>query len=186
MTITTLTTYLLTAMTTWVPAATHPEGTDKALARYESIARDIAAVALDEGQTPLFAGADGREKTALLLASIASFESYFRADVEEGRARGDNGGSYCLMQIQVGTKTAEGWTGKDLIASRQKCLVAGLNRIRQSFAMCRALPQTFRLAGYTCGRCLEEPKAEQRMSRAIKWLAAHPLPAEKDGGAQGS
>jgi hypothetical protein len=186
MTITTLTTYLLTAMTTWVPAATHPEGAEKAMARYESIARDIATVALDEGQTPLFAGADGREKTALLLASIASFESFFRADVDEGRARGDNGGSYCLMQIQVGTKTAEGWTGKDLIASRHKCLVAGLNRIRESFVMCRALPQPYRLAGYTCGRCVQEPKAEQRMNRAIKWLAAHPLPQEPDPKTQGS
>lgn len=178
MTITTLTTYLLQAMMTWVPAASHPEGLEKALVRYESIAKDIATVALDESQAPLFAGSDGREKTALLLASIASFESFFRADVDEGRARGDHGGSWCLMQIQVGGRTAEGWTGKDLIGSRSKCLVAGLNRIRESFSMCRALPQHFRLAGYTAGRCVEEPKAEQRMTRATKWLAAHPLPAD--------
>jgi hypothetical protein len=182
MTITTLMTYLLQAMAAWVPPAQHPEGTDKAQARYDSIARDIATVALDEAQNPLFAGSDGREKTALLVASIASFESYFRADVDEGKARGDKGGSYCLMQIQVGNgRTPEGWTGPELIASRPKCLMAGMNRIRESFSMCRNLPQAFRLSGYTSGRCTQEPKAEARMNRATRWLASHPLTGDAGG-----
>jgi hypothetical protein len=180
MTIATLTTYLLQAMAAWVPAATQPEGAEKALVRYEAIAKDIAALTLDEAQNPLFAGNDGREKTALLVASIASFESFYRADVDEGRARGDKGASYCLMQVRVGEgKTPEGWTGADLIASRSKCLMAGLNRIRESFSMCKALPQAFRLAGYTAGHCVQEPKAEARMNRATRWLSAHPLPGRE-------
>jgi hypothetical protein len=178
-----LTTYLLQAMTAWVPPSTHPEGAEKALVRYEAIARDIATLSLDEAQNPLFAGSDGREKTALLLASIASFESYFRADVDEGRARGDKGASYCVMQVRVGEgKTPEGWTGRELIASRSKCLMAGLNRIRESFSLCKSMPQVFRLSGYTSGHCGQEPKAEARMNRATRWLAAHPLPARDAGG----
>ena len=179
MTIATLMTYLLQAMAAWVPPAQQPEGTDKAVARYQSIARDIATIALDEAQNPLFAGTDGREKTALLVASIASFESFYRADVDEGRSRGDHGGSFCLMQIQVGNgKTPEGWTGPELVATRSKCLMAGLNRIRESFSMCRTLPQAFRLSGYTSGRCTQEPKAEARMNRATRWLASHPVLAD--------
>ena len=173
-----LATYLVVAMTAWVPPAQHVEGRDKALERYESIAKDIATVAMDEANDPLFAGGDGRQKTALLMASIASFESYYRADVDSGKARGDNGKSWCLMQIQVGTgKTAEGWSGEELIASRNKCLTAGLNKLRVSMAFCRALPLRFRLAGYTHGKCIEDPKSETRMGRATRWLSDHPFPS---------
>src|SRR5262249_4293140 len=99
MSIATLSAYILSAMIAWMPLKVHHrEAEDEARARYQAIAQDIAAVALDENEPPLFAGEDGRTQTALLVASIASFESHFRADVDAGKARGDNGISWCVMQ----------------------------------------------------------------------------------------
>ena len=68
--------YVLAAMLSWVPPAAHvaSEAPQRALERYRVIAEDIVAVALDEGEKPLFGGADGRARTAVLLASIASWE----------------------------------------------------------------------------------------------------------------
>lgn len=169
--------YLLSAMISWMPTKVHHrEGEAAALARYEAIATDIAKVALDENEVPLFAGEDGRTQTALLVASIASYESHFRADVDEGKARGDKGVSWCLMQIQVHGKTAEGWTAKDLIEDRQKCLTAGLHLVRESFTMCKSMPLKHKLSGYTSGHCEGDPASEARIGRAVKWMKEHPPP----------
>src|SRR4051794_30812822 len=101
MQITALAAYLVSAMTTWTPPQHHPEGATAAAKRYESIALDIATVVSDEKEAPVFAGEHGRTQTALLLAAIASFESAYRADVDNGRVRGDGGVSWCVMQVQV-------------------------------------------------------------------------------------
>jgi hypothetical protein len=172
-----LASYLLSAMVAWMPPKVHHrEGEAAALQRYEAIANDIAKVALDETEQPLFAGEDGRTQTALLVASIASFESHFRADVDEGKARGDNGVSWCLMQVQVHGKTAEGWTGPELVNDRTKCLKAGLHLIRESFSMCKHLPLRHKLSGYTVGTCGSDSASEWRIGRAVKWMKEHPTP----------
>lgn len=125
-------------------------------------------------EAPLFEGPQGRAQTALLIASIASFESFFRFDVDSGKVQGDHGKSWCLMQVQVHGKTAEGWRGTDLVGDRQKCLKAGLHIMRGSFQWCRGLKLIDRLAGYTTGTCKEEPYAQQRMRRALVWWKDHP------------
>jgi len=177
MSVSTLATYLLSAMVAWMPPKVHHrEGEAAALLRYEAIATDIAKIALDENEQPLFAGEDGRTQTALLVASIASFESHFRADVDEGKARGDNGVSWCLMQVQVHGKTAEGWTGAELVNDRTKCLKAGLHLIRESFAMCKHMPLRHKLSGYTVGTCGSDTASEWRVGRAVKWMKEHPTP----------
>jgi len=97
-----LASYILSAMISWIPLGNQYErGLDghwlrdsrgyyvqedqaQALARYEATARDIASVALDEDNVPLFRGSDGRVKTALLLAAIASFEGGYHKWVEDG------------------------------------------------------------------------------------------------------
>src|SRR5262249_12252982 len=140
MSIATLSAYIVTAMVAWMPLKSHyREAEPEARSRYEAIAHDIAKVALDDNEVPLFAGEDGRTQTALLLASIASFESQFRADVDLGKARGDNGVSWCVMQVQVHGKTAEGWTGQDLIEDRTKCIKTGLHLIQYSFNWCKSM-----------------------------------------------
>jgi hypothetical protein len=178
MSIATLSAYIVTAMVAWMPLKAHSyrEGEEEARARYEAIAHDIATVALDEAETPLFAGEDGRTQTALLVASIASFESHFRADVDLGQKRGDNGISWCVMQVQVHGKTTEGWTGKDLIDDRTKCIRAGLHLIQYSFNWCKSQPLRHKLSGYTMGTCGADPASETRVGRAVKWMKEHPAP----------
>ncbi len=178
MQITALATYLVTAMTAWTPPQQHPEGATLAAQRYESIARDIATVVSDEKEAPIFQGAHGRAQTGLLLAAIASFESAYRADVDTGRVRGDHGVSWCMMQVQVWGKTAEGWTGQQLVDDRSKCLIVALHRVRQSFEACRALPLADRLSVYTSGTCRIEPQAEYRTWRAVRWFKDHPVAVE--------
>jgi hypothetical protein len=178
-----LVTYLVAAMTTWVPMkAQVAEPTEHAIARYESIARDVAAVALDDMEEPLFAGKDGRVQTALFLLSIASFESSYRLSVDEGIGRGDHGDSYCLMQIRVGLGTTrEGWTGRQLVTDRRMCFRAALHILHGSFSVCRALPLDDRMSAYATGRCLPNcDVARSRMGRARAWWSAHAPPPEVD------
>ena len=96
-----VTSYILTAMLSWVPLRNQIERTHdgrwihdsrgyvtedpgEARARYERIASDIVSVAYSEDNPPLFKGNDGRLKTALILASIASFEGGYHKWVENG------------------------------------------------------------------------------------------------------
>jgi hypothetical protein len=155
---------LLGAMLAWAP----PAG-DGDIARYVAIAEDIEAVVLADDEAPALAGDDGRTRTAFLLASIAFEESGgFRADVDEGRARGDNGRSVCLMQIHmVSPRTWEGWTAGDLLSDRRVCFRAGLHRVRESLQRCRALRDGDELAAYTHGRCVApNATARRRWRRA--------------------
>src|SRR5205823_6059111 len=84
-----LTTYLLSAMLSWMPARNqqHRETADAAQARYETIAADVAATALDPNEPPVYQGPDGRVKTALVLLSLAFWESAFRVDVDRGQCK---------------------------------------------------------------------------------------------------
>ncbi len=167
-----VTTWLVGAMIAWVPLQR-----DGDHARYERIARDIAEVAFDDSEQPVFTGEMGRAKTALLIASIASFESQYRADVDDGRTTGDHGQSFCLMQVRVGGgKTAEGWTGQDLTSDRKKCFRAALKRIRISFDWCKDHAIEDRLAGYTSGLCRDgEQLSRNRFWRARNYWSKTPF-----------
>jgi hypothetical protein len=175
--------YLLAAMVTWSPPADHDyyQPREETLERYASIAHDVASVALDPAEAPLFPGPQGRAQTALLMASVAFYESGgYRRDVDLGmgrRARGDSGRSWCLMQINMGEgATIEHWSGRDLVDDRQKCLRVGLRRMRQSFDMCKGEAFIDRLSGYTTGRCTEaDDFSHRRMKRALDWWGAHRL-----------
>jgi hypothetical protein len=175
--------YLLAAMVTWSPPGDHDyyERREETLERYASIARDVAAVALDPAEAPLFGGPQGRMQTGLLLASVAFYESGgYRRDVDFGigdKARGDSGRSWCLMQINLGDgRTVERWSGRDLVLDRQKCLRVGLRRLRQSFEMCKGEAFMDRLSGYTTGRCTaDDDFSHRRMKRALGWWSQHRL-----------
>jgi hypothetical protein len=173
--------YLLAAMVTWSPPGDHDyyERREETLERYASIARDVAEVALDPTEAPLFGGPQGRVQTGLLLASVAFYESGgYRRDVDFGignKARGDSGRSWCLMQINLGDgMTAERWSGRDLVLDRQKCIRVGLRRMRQSFDMCKGEAFVDRLSGYTTGRCMaDDDFSHRRMKRALGWWSQH-------------
>jgi hypothetical protein len=169
-------------MLAWVPVHAHLplESSERVLARYESIARDVALVALDENEAPLLEGEDGRTQTALLMLAVASYESSFSKRVDDGSRRGDHGLSFCLMQIRVGTGTTrEGWNGWQLIEDRKRCFRAALHILRASFSACRMLPIDDRLSAYASGHCF--PYAEisrSRLGRARAWWEAHLPPRE--------
>jgi hypothetical protein len=172
--------YLVAAMIGWVPLHVHApaESIDDARARYESIARDAIAVAFDESESPLFSGPEGRTQTALLMLSVASYESGYRVKVDDGRGLGDHGHSYCLMQVRVGTGvTREGWTGHDLVSNRQLCFRAGLHIARSSFGACHALAVDDRLSAYASGHCFADAAVSRtRVGRARTWREGHAPP----------
>jgi hypothetical protein len=178
--------YLVAAMIGWVPLQSHlpSESVDEAQARYESIARDAAAVAFDEAEAPLFSGPEGRTQTALLMLSIASYESGYAKRVDDGRGLGDHGHSYCLMQLRIGRGTThEGWTGPELTSDRKRCFRAGLHVVRTSFGVCRALPVDDRLSAYATGHCFADAKiSRSRVARARAWRASHVPPKEVTAG----
>jgi hypothetical protein len=178
-----LVTYLVAAMFAWVPLYVHPASEPPAdvQARYERIARDLSAVVLDESEAPLFDGPDARARTAMLMLSVASFESSFRKTVDDGIRRGDGGRSYCLMQIRVGQGvTREGWSGPQLLEDRKRCFRAALHMLRTSFAQCHSYPVEDRISVYATGHCmLDASISRSRVVRAERWWGSHALPRLK-------
>lgn len=183
--------YLLPAMFTWVPVSNHTyyEKEDVTVARYESIAADIAEVSLVE--KPLYAGDLGQVKTALMLASIASFESSFTAQVDDGRRRGDHGTAFCIMQVRPGLGIfLDGngydfavhrpkdwrdankditWKGEDLLKDRKRCLTIAVHMLRQDG-----------ISGYTGEGTTSRRVSASRINRAKSWLLRHPFQVESD------
>lgn len=169
-----VTAWLTAAMVSWVPAHQGP--------RYASIADDALAVATDG---PLFGGPLGAERTALFMLSIASYESGFHPLVDSGRWRGDGGRSWCLMQINIGAyRTAEGWSGRDLVSHRRRCFTAALRALRDSVAMCKSMHGADAFSAYAHGRCLRGSRAMRaRLGRAQAWEQSRAIPAVTGGGA---
>lgn len=164
------------------------ETKEQALERYEAIASTIAKVSFDPAEQPVFPGSMGRTQTATLILGLSYSESGWRRDVDLGlgkEARGDFGRSWCMMQINLGSKrvfkdgkwqaesaapTKEGWWGSELVADREKCFRAGLHIIRLSVNACRSLPYGQWLNAYASGTCSGgKDKSEARMALARRW-----------------
>lgn len=171
--------YLLAAMISWCPPSVHyyqmpnyktdQERYEYTYARYQSIAQDLSDVALDDNERPLFDGDDGRLKTAILVLSIASFESgEFREDVDTITPTGDHGKAYCLMQVQL--------RDGEVIRDRQECFRIGLSRIRESFKACPSSRLDERLAVYASGHCdVGVANSIRKFKRATSWVKDHPF-----------
>jgi hypothetical protein len=171
-----LTAYVLAFMIASYPVENHRytgASDEETLERYRSIAADISDVALDPDEKPVFTSTNlaagtqgpdvlGRVKMAVLLASIARWESQYRADVDELRTLGDGGLALCLLQIHP-------WRG-ETISDRASCLRSGMRHIRASYRACK------NLSGYTVGHCVEEEvEAKRRVDLAKKWMREHPF-----------
>lgn len=168
----------------------------EALVRYQSVADDVAAVVYDPETKPLFKGAEGRARTATVLLSIMLHESAFMKNVDYNLgkyARGDQGKSWCSMQILIGNgktkpwnvihdrpalpndpeeQVREGYTGEQLIADRKLCISEGLNIVRGSFYACGNVPIQERLRSYASGSCDKGLQASKtRMNTALHFFA---------------
>lgn len=196
-TMNTVVSWLVSAMVAWSPleqphrAPENQETIEEAARRYTEIAQAIATVAYDPERPPLVRDEEfARAKTALLLASIASYESGFLRSVDFGlgkRGRGDYGRSHCMMQINLGRNRTDTsllarmigkeWSGDDLVGDRVKCFTAGHMLVAKSFNACRHLPFNHRLAVYASGSCDKgHPESKHRITRAINWYAKHNAP----------
>jgi hypothetical protein len=156
----------------------YPEGQETkedALVRYDAVARDIVDVVYSPNVKPLFTGPNGRAQTVSVILSVMSHESAFMRHVDLGLgkyARGDQGRSWCSMQINIGAgKTMkwnvkhdrpvewnddpadvfDGYTGEELIANRKLCISEGLKILRISFGSTKGLPLDERLRVYASG-----------------------------------
>lgn len=143
---------VLAAMSSWLSPR------DMDVERYQSIAFDIASVA---EEAPVFEGPDAARKTAIMMASIASLESFYRGDVDDFRVKGDSGKALGLMQVQL--------RGGERCADRVECLRIGRERIRESMVSCARVRDP--LALYISGpKCLSTWGSRERWRRAAVWL----------------
>jgi hypothetical protein len=122
--------------------------------RYESIAEDISAVAMDEDEPPLFTGPAAREATAVLLSAVAWHESGFRKDVDickGARSKGDKGRSVGLLQVMKGPNY-EGHSATEICQDRRLAIRLGLHVLRRAKETCRGGPRVW-LQSYAAGGC---------------------------------
>jgi hypothetical protein len=176
-------------MTTLPPGRAQPpdaaETVEEGKARYGEIADALANVVLDPSEPSLWRGPSGRARTAALVLAVSYLESGWRKDVDLGQgkhARGDDGNSWCMMQMHVGRGTTlEGWTGPDLVASREKCFRAGLHALRRSQRACRSRPIEEMLNAYASGTCTRgAAESRQRVGLAMRWYDQYPRPHEEE------
>ena len=165
-----------------------PETAADKLTRFRSIATDLVEVISEDGALP---GMTKRQSMSVML-SIMSYESSFFRDVDlgQGRGVGDQGRSWCLMQLQVNESTAPvlengkrdfgggtimikhdvmgKWTGRDLVQDRKKCLRAGRAVLVRAMAECHDQKASDKLSAYATGSCKNnEPKSASRWDRSI-------------------
>jgi hypothetical protein len=147
----------MSVLFTWVVAASSLLAPAR---QHDELARAIANRV--EAEAPLFKDDEDRHRTAALLVAIAFRESSLRA-----AAVGDHVGgkptSFCAFQVHLpwGAKTADGWTGSDLLDDPEKCVAAAMRMLRVSIRVCPSSP----IAWYAAGPAgCESPRA-QRISR---------------------
>lgn len=141
--------WVLAASATLAPARPH-----------ERLATAIATRV--EAEAPLFKGDDERRKTSALLVAMAFRESSLRADAVGDMVAGKPT-SFCAFQLHLpfGAKSAEGWTGADLVEDPAKCITVAMRMVRDSMRACPAHP----LAVYASGPTGCTSERAQRISR---------------------
>ena len=208
--VTSLHQWLVSRMLNWMPTGRSfikdaKETKEEGKKRYEKIADAMIMVVYDPKEKPLFGGKYGRAKTLALVASISWFESGYRRDVDLGLGSlgvGDQGRSWCMMQILLGRKQLDGktknritltedyytlltspkdrmagWGGENLVQDRVACFRTGLHLARRSFRACRNYHVQDRLGVYGSGGCIGNwTPSRIRVKKAQKWLAIEKPP----------
>lgn len=108
-----------------------------------------------DAEPPLFKGDDERIKSAALVVAVTFRESSLRADALGDRVKGKPT-SFCAGQINLpnGARTAEGWTGEELVADVDKCLRVTYRMLRESVRIDRRFPVAFYARGKNYLPCL--------------------------------
>jgi len=130
------------------------------------------AIATESIAAPLFAGAQGAERSAALLTALAWFEGGNEpAAIGDCRIPDPRPGwhpctearipqSFCALQINLpgGAKTPEGWGRAELLSDPLKCVRASLRAIRASIAADRS---------GTCPLCFYAGGADNSVTRRL-------------------
>lgn len=160
-----------------------PETVAERRARYQDTAEAYAEAiqALPDAGFP-FRTKSGKRAEFTLAAwavGVALHESGFLRSVDTGARVGDGGRAWCTMQVNLaaGKTTAEGWTGRDLVADRRKCARAGIAILARHLAACGALPFGDRTSGYASGTCQPGIPAARRQARIVAKILRLPMPA---------
>jgi hypothetical protein len=134
------------------------ESATEMTARYELLAKQMAKAI--QTRDKLFDNDADGVKTAALVLSIAKYESDFDARVARGKLRGDNGRSWCYMQMNIGNNPLSygpteirGWKGADLVQDPTKCFIAGIETLRISMSACKYFKGAGQISAYTSGTC---------------------------------
>lgn len=147
----------MSVLVTWVVAASSLLAPAR---QHDDLANAIANRV--EAEAPLFKADEDRHRTAALLVAIAFRESSLRAAAVGDHVAGKPT-SFCAFQLHLpwGAKTADGWTGADLLEDPEKCVAAAMRMLRESMQACPSSP----IAWYAAGPAgCESPRA-QRISR---------------------
>jgi hypothetical protein len=135
---------MIESMTAWVVAAMAMAWTLTSKIPGDTPKDIAAAIATASVEKPLFANEIGPRETASLMTGTARYESGFRQvkgdckGLPPGDPRCGKDGttptSFCFMQVHLpdGAKTAEGWTGEDLMTDPLKCARAAREIMRLS------------------------------------------------------
>jgi|HubBroStandDraft_6_1064221.scaffolds.fasta_scaffold372791_2 hypothetical protein len=174
--------YLFVAANSFYPMSNHfyMEKKEVTETRYEDFTSKIASAVSRPEYEPLFAGDDGREKSGLLLISIASFESGFVAKVLDCEKLGDGGHAFGPFQTHIEPYSVQ---QRDKICSNVDDAVDYASKIiRASFKMCHNYPQLGHLAAYTDGNEFNTKRAfrrsSERMGRALNFWEKSPYFSE--------
>lgn len=161
-----LITYLYAAMLYWSPISNHNYKEVAAItqARYMQIAHDVADKAFIEA--PFVDGEYSRERSALVILSIASFESGgFRGDVQFCQKFGAQGEAGIFQSKKP----------KSIICnSLWDSIHIAYEQVRESIDACQTLPVEQRLSVYASGDCVHGKGASRRRwERAVKYWSTH-------------
>lgn len=129
---------------------------------------ETTAQAIDKAvaqEVSLFPGAHGRERTAVLLVSLAWFESRF-----DTKATGDHGAAHGLYQQHDHGKLEDPF----------EATIMAFQQIRISMRACRSRPMEEMLGWYAaggkdCNRGLKESR--HRVLKSVWLIKNHPFPA---------
>jgi len=159
-----------------------PETSEHRRARYEdtALAYAEAIAAVPDAGFPFRTRKGGRGELTLAawVVGVALHESGFLYSVDSGARVGDGGRAWCTMQINLarGKTTAEGWTGKELVADRRKCALSGVAILARHLAACSNLPFADRTSGYASGRCQVGLPAPRRQAHIVAKIFKLPRP----------
>lgn len=133
-------------------------------------------------------------KTASLVTAVLFREGSLTPGIKGDKDKAGHFTSFCPMQIHLpyGAKTAEGWTGEDLVTDREedpvpaieKCVTVGMRMLRESMRMCPKHPIAFYAEGKDLKTC-ESPRAQRisndrmflagRLVKEVKWPEDAPV-----------